>query len=95
MILIYDQTQDVLLKWLGLKASLFKFFAVENGILLDEYRNAKKYDRQIIIKDVKKSDGILCMIGSFMEQRNHLLVLDVTGQFSENFKLFYLEKGNS
>lgn len=92
VISISEETQVALLKWLSVK-NTNKFSVIHNGISLDDFCNAKKYQRDDMLNSLPENNVILCMIGSFTEQKNHLFILDVMKHLPEYYHLICLGEG--
>lgn len=96
IISISNETQDSLLNWLKIdkKASeIQKFHVIPNGVPLEEFHNALPYSRDSILSSGLNNDYLMCMIGSFTEQKNHLFMLDVIQLLPNKFKLVLLGEG--
>lgn len=96
IISISNETQESLLKWLKINtmnSDIRKFKVISNGVPLEEFYNAIPYSREKIYSSILKNDYLLCMIGSFTEQKNHLFILDVIKLLPNNFKLVLLGEG--
>lgn len=96
IISISNETQDSLLNWLNVDKKTFeiqKFHVISNGVPLEEFYNALPYSREKILNTQLDNDYLMCMIGSFTEQKNHLFLLDVMKFLPSNFKLVLLGEG--
>lgn len=91
---ISEDTRSELIKWIGAsKETKRKFPVINNGVPLDEYRNAKPYERRKIHPQIGNKDVLLCMTGSFTEQKNHRFMIDVMKKLPRNYKLIFLGEG--
>ncbi len=91
---ISEDTRSKLIKWIRVrKQKKRKFAVIHNGIPLDEYRNAKPYEREKILPGIEKDDVLLCMTGSFTEQKNHRFMVEVMKKLPRNYKLMCLGEG--
>lgn len=96
IISISKETQDSLLNWLRVdnkSSEIQKFCVIPNGVPLHEFYNALPCSREKILNSQLKSDYLMCMIGSFTEQKNHLFILDVLKLLPNKFKLVLLGEG--
>lgn len=92
IISISEGTQDNLLTWLKVKKNK-KYKIINNGIDLNIFLNSKPCDIKKISDKLNSEDKILCMIGSFTEQKNHELVIKIIKKLPCNYKLILLGEG--
>lgn len=97
IISISHETQDSLLKWLKMDTQVFdhqKFRVISNGIPLEKFQLALPYSREKLFNSPLNGEFILCMIGSFTDQKNHLFMLEVMKLLPNEFKLLLLGEGS-
>ena len=69
IISISKGTQDNLIKWLKPHNEIDKYIVIENGILINEYKNATSFSRSEF--EITENITLLCMVGRFTIQKNH------------------------
>lgn len=89
---ISDKAQTNLIQWLECK-EYNKFMVLYNGIPLDQFMLAVPCDRSQLIPGYAESDFILCMVGRFVPQKNHMLMIEVLSKLPDYFKLIMLGEG--
>lgn len=92
VISISKKTEEALLRWLKTKKKS-KFVVVENGVVLSNFKNAKAADRKTISKELNNNDILLCLVGSFTEQKNHKMAIAILKELPNNYKLVLLGEG--
>lgn len=92
VISISDATQKALLEWLEI-AQNDKFSVIKNGIPMDIFTNAIPYDRDKLFEMIKPDDIILCMVGSFTEQKNHGVIIEMLYKLPTCYKLILVGEG--
>lgn len=92
VISISDKTQETLFQWIHPK-NKDKYSVICNGVPLDEFRNAKVLNRKYLIPEIAEDEIILCIIGSFTEQKGHSFMLDVMTRLPEKYHLVCLGEG--
>ncbi|MCH5279911.1 MAG: glycosyltransferase [Lachnospiraceae bacterium] len=92
IISISQETQEQLLKWLGEKPEE-RFSVIPNGVPLEGFFSAVACDIEAIVEGINKRDFIICMIGSFSPQKNHIFMLEVMQLLPDRFKLILLGEG--
>ena len=92
IISISKETQDALLKWLGINADT-RFSIIENGINLEKYKNARGYRKEAIFSEYKNGDRLLGMIGSFTPQKNHNTMIKAMEYLPNKYKLILVGEG--
>ncbi len=96
VISISEETQNCLLKWLRIDKKNYdvnKFQVVYNGVCIKAFNNATPYPRERIINSEPGDEYLICMIGSFTKQKNHLFMIDVMKTLPDEFKLVLLGEG--
>lgn len=94
VISISDKTQEALVKWLNpSQRNREKFSVIYNGIPLNHFYNAKGYEKKELSEEFKVNDVLLCMIGSFSLQKNHMLALNIMKELPENYHLLFVGEG--
>lgn len=94
IISISQETQLSLMEWLGAtREKREKFCVINNGIPVENYISAVSYNRNDIGIDIVNNDVLLCMIGSFTEQKNHRFMIAVMEGLPVNYKLLLLGEG--
>lgn len=89
---ISESTQVALLKWLSPKETS-KFLVIENGVPIDSFVNASPKERSDFIDKITEEDFLICMIGSFTEQKNHSFMIKVMKELPSRYHLFFLGEG--
>ena len=92
VISISDETQVALLKWLGQNKSE-KYSVIYNGIDVEKFEHSQPYEKKDICSNYQEGDILLCMIGSFTEQKNHLFMIEVMKLLPTKYKLLLLGEG--
>lgn len=92
VISINDETQDSLLKWLKPKNKA-PFHVVNNGVPINIFLKAERYNRLDLFDGIKDSDILLCMVGAFTEQKNHEMMLNIMLKLPERYKLILIGEG--
>lgn len=96
VVTISDAARRNLLEWLDIKEqSIFanKFRVIHNGIQVDKLYQAISYNRTDLLLDIKKDTVLLCMVGSFTEQKNHQFILKVMKILPDYYQLLLLGEG--
>lgn len=89
---ISDKVQEVLLEWLQIDNNP-KYKVIYNGIDLAYFQNSKPYARENLVSNLQDEDNLLCIIGSFTEQKNYFFMLEVMEKLPENYHLVCLGEG--
>ncbi len=92
IISISNQTRIELLKWIKPKDKK-KYITINNGVPIDQFISAMPYERSKIDTKLTKRDILLCMIGSFTQQKNHIFMIDVMKQLTAEYKIILLGEG--
>lgn len=93
VICISNGTLDSLLKWLHVSnKNVSKFSVIFNGVPLKVFIDALPYNRFELF-GFSSDDIILCMVGSFTRQKNHLLALNIIKQLPNYYKLVLVGEG--
>ena len=91
---ISNGTKNKLIRWLGeCNDTSNKYIVINNGINLEKFIYTFPIDINKIISNYSDEDKLLCMIGSFTEQKNHMYMLDVMKELPSNYKLILLGDG--
>jgi len=94
VISISQQTQNMLLKWLKPSPRRLKrFVVVNNGVPLARFIAASAYPRNQLVATIRESDVLLCMVGTFSRQKNHLFMIDVMKKLPDNYILLLVGEG--
>ncbi len=94
VISISDATQQQLLDWLRPSRKWAdRFSVIYNGIPLRQFTEARAYPRRELFPGIADTDVLLCMAGSFTEQKNHDGMLRVMALLPENYKLLLAGEG--
>lgn len=94
IISISEETFLALAKWIGItEEKKRKFCVINNGIPVKDCFNAATYSRTDIGFNITEDDILLCMIGSFTEQKNHKFMVAVMERLPANYKLLLLGEG--
>ena len=94
VISISDATQKQLLEWLRpSKKWAERFSVVYNGIPLRQFAEARAYPKRELFPGIADGDVLLCMVGSFTEQKNHDGMLGVMALLPESYKLVLVGEG--
>lgn len=93
VISISKGTEEALLKWL-VPRNVQKFIVVNNGIPLSVFSGALPLKRSDIGAGLVQDDFLLCMVGSFTVQKNHLFMMDVLSKLPFRYKLVLLGEGS-
>ena len=86
------ETKTALCSWL-VDNSINKFPVVYNGVVLKQYSQAVPYQRSEIFNTIADDDILLCMVGSFSNQKNHLFMIDVLTKLPERYKIVFCGEG--
>ena len=89
---ISKATQDALVKWLRPK-SPNRFCVIENGVPIEDFFEVLPLKRKSIIKNYDEETILLCMVGSFTEQKNHKLMIKIMGLLPSKYHLLLLGEG--
>ena len=89
---ISDATQEALIRWLSPQKT-DKFVVIENGVPIEAFKNAYPLSRKELYSQWKEDDFILCMVGSFSEQKNHRLMLEIMEKLPGKYHLILLGEG--
>ena len=92
VISISKKTEESLIDWLKTKSNA-KFIVVENGVVLESFKNASEFSKIDIDKSLEQTDILLCLVGSFTEQKNHYLAIDVLSRLPQQYKLILVGEG--
>ena len=94
VISITDQAQQQLLAWLRLSKKLEENFSViDNGVDVAFYQNAKPLNREELVTDVKESDVLIGIVGSFTRPKNHAKMVESLKYLPTNYKLVLVGEG--
>lgn len=91
IISISAKTQESLLAWLKKKTE--KYSVISNGVPLQDFYIAKPCIRSELIETYNSGDILLCMIGSFTEQKNHIFAMEILKMLPSYFKLILVGEG--
>lgn len=91
IISISKGTEDRLKTWI--QADDDRFVTVYNGINIAHFCDSVGYLRNDLFKAYSNKDVLLCMIGSFTKQKNHLFMMNVMEKLPENYKIILLGEG--
>lgn len=89
---ISTETREALLKWIN-PIQREKFIVIDNGIQISAFANADTISREKISFAISNKDILLCLIGSFTEQKNHAFIIDVLKKLPSEYKLLLLGEG--
>ena len=92
IISITQETQSSLFDWIEGYSSK-KMSVINNGIPLEDFYNASKYERNQLIDSISENDILMCMVGSFTEQKNHELMIKIMNDLPINFKIVLVGEG--
>lgn len=93
VVCISPETQMALCSWLE-DNSKNKFSVIYNGVQLKQYSEAVPYQRSMIFNTIADHDILLCMVGSFSNQKNHFFMIDVLTKLPERYKIVFCGEGN-
>lgn len=94
IISISRQTKNKLLEWLNPPAKRRnRFLLVNNGVQLDRFHTASPYPKGELIASASDVHTLLCMVGTFSRQKNHMFMLDVMQALPQNYLLLYVGEG--
>ena len=81
-------------KFTGLaKKKTEKYSVISNGVPLQDFYIAKPCIRSELIETYNSGDILLCMIGSFTEQKNHIFAMEILKMLPSYFKLILVGEG--
>lgn len=90
---ISEKAQENIIQWLKpVERWKTQFSVIENGIYLEQFRNATSYDKKRLMSDYTE-EIFLLMVGSFTEQKNHKFILQVINKLSSKYYLFLAGEG--
>ena len=92
IISISEGVQNSLTKWLRPK-QMSKYIVVENGVPLNNFYYAQAHNRNELVANIFPSSILLCMIGSFTEQKNHRMMIGVMKKLPPQYHLICLGEG--
>lgn len=94
IISISQKTQENLLAWLSpRKNDLNKFVVVENGINIDRFVDALPYKKKEICNEFDDDTKLICMIGSFSEQKDQSTLIKAMQDLPKNIQLLLIGEG--
>lgn len=86
------QVQDALLNWIGEKGR-DKCAVIYNGIALNLFFEAMGHKRSFVFPGIQNNDKLLCMVGSFTKQKNHIEMIEIMKLLPQEYKLILLGEG--
>ena len=94
IISISKPTQDELTRWLKVSSrKADRFVVIHNGIFVQRYSTAQAYEKGKIFPEIGENDVLLCMVGSFTEQKNHTGMMEIMRQLPDRYKLVLAGEG--
>lgn len=92
IISISEGTQQNLMSWLKFK-NKDRFVIIENGINLEDFINAEPYKKSDLDSSFNENTKILCMVGSFTEQKDQATVIRAMKDLPEDVFLLLVGDG--
>jgi glycosyltransferase involved in cell wall biosynthesis len=94
VISISDATNNNLINWIRPKAKdKEKFIVIQNGINIEKFANAKKYEKKDLDSRLNDSDKILCMVGNFSIQKDQATIIKSMKLLPKNVYLILVGDG--
>ena len=92
VICISPETQAALCRWLE-EDRKEKFPVIYNGIPIEQYLKALPYNREDVFSGIRGNDMLLCMVGSFTNQKNHAFMVEVMKHLPAKYKIIFVGEG--
>lgn len=92
VISITDEVQLNLINWINPK-NRSKYKVINNGIDIDKYKDAKKYDKKILVKSLSENDIIITMASRFSEQKDQKTLIKAMKYLPDNYHLLLVGEG--
>lgn len=92
VISISDETQKALINWVRPR-NASKYITVPNGVPLKEFLDALPLPAEEMVSGFRNDSVLLCMVGSFTEQKNHHFMIQVMEQLPEKYHLLLVGEG--
>lgn len=94
IISISNSTQDNLINWINPpQEEITKYKVIENGINLDRFINAIPYQKREIKQEFSEKTKLLCMVGSFTEQKDQQTLIKAMEKLPNSVHLLLLGEG--
>lgn len=91
---ISEETQNNLLSWVKPTVkSRYKYLVVKNGINVEDYRDAQKYDKRDLASSISDCDTLLCMVGRFTDSKDHETLIDAMRKIPDYVSLILVGEG--
>ena len=84
--------QAALLNWIGEKKR-DKYAVIYNGVAFNLFFEAIGYNRSFVFSGIQNNDILLCMVGSFTKQKNHIEMIEIMKLLPKEYKLILLGEG--
>ncbi len=92
VICISPETQAALCSWLEDNRKE-KFPVIFNGVPIEQYLKALPYNRENVFPGISGNDVLLCMVGSFTNQKNHAFMVEVMKYLPAKYKILFVGEG--
>lgn len=94
IISISKQAQNNLTSWICLKkAKLEKYIVIQNGVVLDKFKNAFPYKKTDISDKFTEDTKLICMVGRFSEPKDQSTLIKAMLYLPENVHLLLVGEG--
>lgn len=98
---MYSQYDKIIAITDGVKLELTKYLpftlnktiVINNGIKLDEYKNANTIDRKQLVENYNQGDILILMVAAMRSQKDHETVIRATKLLPENYHILFVGDG--
>lgn len=92
IISITNEVQSNLINWIKPKDRL-KYKVINNGINLDRYKKAKKYDKNELVESLPENSVIITMVSRFSEAKDQKTLIKAMKYLPDNYHLLLVGEG--
>lgn len=93
IISISQQTHNNLISWIQPKNKLDRFIIIQNGIVVEKFKNALPYKKSDICKEFTEDVRLICMAGRFSKSKDQQTLIRAMQYLPENVHLLLAGEG--
>lgn len=93
IISISESAQENLITWLGVKKNKSKFVKIDNGINIQDFKNAHPYSKHELDSRYEEKTKLICMVGSFSKQKDQATIIRAMQYLPEDVHLLLVGDG--
>ena len=93
IISISQETHNNLISWIQPKNKLDRFIIIQNGIVVEKFKNALPYKKSDICKEFTEDVRLICMAGRFSKSKDQQTLIRAMQYLPENVHLLLVGEG--